>query len=141
MRVHLEITNLTINAANGFCDAAAELSSLRLDNVLSVHVAGGVAVDHVTRDAHAFPVPETDIAWLERLVPQMPSCRTIVIERDGRHQAVEEVADDLRRVQAVVGRPGSLSPLCPLRRPFAWALAPMAAVMSENQRGGWREPL
>ena len=112
--VHLDITNLTINAANAFCDAAAELSTLQLDSVLSVHLAGGIEVDGVMQDAHAFPVPASDIEWIERLVPHMPNCRTIVIERDGRHGAVEEVADDLRRVQeavtAATSAPVRLSP-------------------------------
>jgi uncharacterized protein (UPF0276 family) len=102
--VHLDITNLTINAANGFCNASTELAVLELENVLSVHLAGGGDEDGVLRDMHAFPVPPGDVRWLERLLPDMVNCRSVVIERDVRQHRAEEVAEDLRRVHAAVDR-------------------------------------
>jgi uncharacterized protein (UPF0276 family)/alpha-ketoglutarate-dependent taurine dioxygenase len=101
--IHLDITNLTINHANGFLDARTELSTLDLNEVTSVHLAGGAYADGAMRDMHAFPVSNEDLDWLERLVGRMPNCKTVVIERDGR-QLGFEVAEDLARVHAAVSR-------------------------------------
>lgn len=102
--VLLDITNLTLNERNGFCDAARELAILDLDAVVGIHLAGGAEVDGLSYDAHAFPVPDEDIVWLERLLPDLPNCRSIVIERDGRQEEISELVGDLRRVRAVLRR-------------------------------------
>lgn len=102
--VLLDITNLCLNERNGFCDAAKELDRLGLDAVVGVHLAGGAEVDGLAFDAHAHPVEGNDLAWLERLLPRMPHCRSIVIERDGRRERINEVATDLQQVRAVLQR-------------------------------------
>jgi len=101
-RLLLDISNLLINEANGLCATSAELDILDLDAVTGVHLAGGEEADGITWDAHHSPVPQSDLDWLRTLLPRMPNCRTIIIERDGRLQQGKEVVDDLRRVHAVV---------------------------------------
>ncbi len=72
--------------------------------MVQVHLAGGELVDGVMWDAHSSPVPVTDLEWLERLLPQMPNCTSIIVERDERLQSGDELVDDLRRVHAIVDR-------------------------------------
>jgi uncharacterized protein (UPF0276 family) len=100
----LDISNVLINEANGFCDAAVEFATIDLDAVVQVHLAGGEAVDGLMWDAHSTPVPTTDIEWLERLLPLMPNCGSVIVERDERLQAGAELVEDLRAVRAVVDR-------------------------------------
>lgn len=101
-RLLLDLSNLLINEANGFLDAAIELAGLDLDAVTSVHLAGGVASDGIVWDAHERPVPAADVDWLARILPRLTNCRAVIIERDGRLQDGAELVDDLRRVRAVV---------------------------------------
>ena len=100
--VLLDITNLMLNERNGFCDTARELAVLDLDAVVGIHLAGGAEVDGLSYDAHSFPIPDEDIMWLERLLPDLPNCRSVVIERDGRRDEISEVVADLRRVRAAI---------------------------------------
>jgi uncharacterized protein (UPF0276 family) len=100
--VLLDISNLTLNERNGFCDAENELAILDLNAVVGIHLAGGAEVEGLSYDAHAFPVPDVDIMWLERLLPNLPNCRSVVIERDGRRDEVSEVIADLQRVRAAL---------------------------------------
>jgi len=101
-RLLLDISNLLIDESNGLCNAGQELAMLDLDAVTGVHLAGGEEVDGIVWDAHHAPVPTSDIEWLTRLLPEMPNCRSVIIERDGRLQQGHELIDDLRRVRAVV---------------------------------------
>jgi uncharacterized protein (UPF0276 family) len=102
--VLLDISNVLINEINGFCDAAAEFMALDLDGVVQVHLAGGELVDGLMWDAHSSPVPRGDVEWLERLLPMMPNCTSVVIERDEHLERGQELVDDLRAVHGVVSR-------------------------------------
>jgi uncharacterized protein (UPF0276 family) len=55
-------------------------------------------------DAHSHPVPTTDIEWLERLLPGMVNCSSIIIERDERLQQGDELVRDIKAVVQVVER-------------------------------------
>jgi uncharacterized protein len=101
--VLLDITNLMLCAANGFCDAPAELAVLDLDAVTGVHLAGGDEVDGIHFDAHAFGVSESDLALLAELLPRMPNCHSIIVERDARRGLVSEIQSDLRALHAALG--------------------------------------
>jgi uncharacterized protein (UPF0276 family) len=102
----LDITNLTLTERNGYCDSAKEIAILNLDAGVGVHLAGGTEFAGLAYDAHAFPVPDSDIAWLERILPHLRKCRSVVVERDGRREEVSEVAADLQRVRMAVRRAG-----------------------------------
>ena len=103
-RLLLDISNVLINEVNGFTVAADEFAELELDRVVGVHLAGGELVEGIMWDAHSSPVPASDIEWLERLLPQMPNCTSVVIERDERLADGAELLEDLRQVRAVVDR-------------------------------------
>ena len=100
----LDISNVLINEVNGFGSAADEFATLDLDRVEGVHLAGGELLDGIMWDAHSSPVPLTDIDWLARLLPDMPNCTSVIIERDENLQQGYELVEDLRRVAAVVER-------------------------------------
>lgn len=100
----LDISNVLINEVNGFCVAADEFAALDLDRVEGVHLAGGELLEGIMWDAHSRPVPTTDIEWLERLLPAMPNCRSVIIERDENLQQGHELVEDLRKVRAAVQR-------------------------------------
>ena len=77
--------------------------------VKEVHVAGGVTLceDFLPRpllqDTHSHPVPEAALDLLDyALARQTPS--TIVLERDDRLDAVDEILDDLARLRARLDR-------------------------------------
>ena len=101
--VLLDISNLMLCAANGFCDASSELETLDLDAVIGVHLAGGEQVDGIRFDAHAFGVADADLASLARLMPRMPNCRSVIIERDARRGEIDEIRQDLRALQGALG--------------------------------------
>jgi uncharacterized protein (UPF0276 family) len=100
----LDISNMLINEVNGFCDAAAEFDALDLEAVEQVHLAGGELVEGLMWDAHSSPLPANDVEWLERLLPRMPNCTSVIIERDERLQQGDELVEDLRAVRAAVAR-------------------------------------
>jgi len=101
-RLVLDISNVLINQVNGYTDAADEFGALDLDAVVQVHLAGGELVDGLMWDAHSSPVPGTDLDWLTRLLPAMPNCRSVIVERDERLQLGEELVADLRAVRSIV---------------------------------------
>jgi uncharacterized protein (UPF0276 family) len=113
----LDIENLYLNATNHGFDAHAFLDALPAGLVREIHVAGGKAVREpflhrsLLVDTHSYPVPGEVLALLGRtLARQAPA--TIMLERDGRFDAVDEVLDDLNAIRArVASAAESQSPL------------------------------
>jgi uncharacterized protein len=100
----LDVENLYLNGQNHGFDPYAFLDGLPGNTVKEVHLAGGVTVteDFLSRpllvDSHSHPVPDAALDLLDyALVRQSPG--TIVIERDGRLDAVEEILDDVARTR------------------------------------------
>ena len=104
--VLLDLENVRVNAKNGLVDAELELGELDLRHVGGIHLAGGTDPDEdgPALDAHAWPVRDLVMDWLDRVVPLTPRCRWVVLERDGRMEEAAEVRDDLRRVRQILGR-------------------------------------
>ena len=108
----LDVENLYLNACNHGFDPYAFLDALPAGLVQEMHVAGGVTV-HETflarpflADSHSHPVPEAALDLLDyALARQAPA--TIVLERDDRLDAVDEILDDVARIRARVDRPQS----------------------------------
>jgi uncharacterized protein len=106
-RMLLDVENLYLNAQNHHLDAYAFLDALPAGIVEQVHIAGGVTVcaSFLERpflaDTHDRPVPEGAFDLLDyALSRHAPSA--VVLERDERLEAVEEVVDDLGRIRARV---------------------------------------
>ena len=104
----LDVENLYLNAANLGFDPYAFLDDLPANTVKEVHVAGGVTLldDLLPRplfqDTHSHPVPEAALDLLDyTLKRQAP--QAIVLERDDRLEAVDEILDDVARLRARYG--------------------------------------
>ena len=101
----LDIENLYLNAANHGFDPYAFIDGLSPGLVREVHMAGGIAVhdDSLPRpflaDSHSHPIPDEALDLLDYVLARhAPS--TIVLERDDRFDAVDEI---LRRCCAHPG--------------------------------------
>ena len=105
----LDIENLYLNAANHGFDPHAFIDGLTPGLVREVHMAGGIAVqdDSLPRpflaDSHSHPIPDEALDLLAyALARHAPS--TIVLERDDRFDAVDEILRDVARIRARVNR-------------------------------------
>jgi uncharacterized protein (UPF0276 family) len=103
----LDIENLYLNASNHGFDAHAFLDALPKGLVREIHVAGGKTVREpflrgpLLVDTHSYPVPEEALVLLDHaLMRQAPS--SIVLERDDRLGAEDEIVADLDAIRARV---------------------------------------
>ena len=101
----LDIENLLLNSRNHGFDPYAFLNSLTAGIVKEVHLAGGVTVeDHFLAqpyfiDSHSHPVPDEALDLLEHMLARHTPTN-IIIEREGRLDAISELLDDVARVRA-----------------------------------------
>jgi uncharacterized protein (UPF0276 family) len=100
----LDIENLHLNASNHGFDPHDFLDALPPGLVREVHLAGGIEVDDEAGgrtalvDSHSHPIPDAALDLLDRvLLRQTPA--TIVLERDERLDAVDEILDDVARIR------------------------------------------
>jgi uncharacterized protein (UPF0276 family) len=105
----LDVENLYLNGRNHGFDPRAFLDGLPADAVKEVHVAGGVTLHEdflpqpLFQDTHSHPVPEEALGLLDyALARQAPMA--IVLERDDRLDAVDEILDDVARLRARIDR-------------------------------------
>ena len=108
----LDIENVYLNATNHGFDPYAFLDALRPGLVKEVHMAGGVTIRDklfakpILADSHSHPVPEEALDLLEyALARHAPS--VIILERDDRLDACDEILDDIVRIRARVADAGS----------------------------------
>ncbi len=103
--VLLDVANLYLNSRNHGFDPHAFLDALAEGLVREVHVAGGATIraSFLERpffvDSHSHPVHDEVLDLLDYvLVRHAPA--TIVVERDERLDAVDEVLTDVTRIRA-----------------------------------------
>jgi uncharacterized protein len=103
----LDIENLHLNSRNHDFDPYEFIDALPAGIVKEVHVAGGMTVDHeslprrLLADSHSHPVPDAVLDLLEyALAGHAPSA--IILERDDRLDAVDEIIDDVARIRSRV---------------------------------------
>jgi uncharacterized protein (UPF0276 family) len=101
----LDVENLYVNGQNYDFDPYAFLDALPAGTVKEVHVAGGAILreDFLPRpfvaDSHSHPVPEAALDLLDHaLARHAPT--SIVLERDDRFDATEEILDDVALIRA-----------------------------------------
>jgi hypothetical protein len=101
----LDVENLHLNGHNHGVDPYAFIDAVPVGMVREVHVAGGETVRDNWRhgeflsDSHNRPIPEETLDLLvHTLARHAPAA--IVLERDDRIEAVDEILDDLARVRA-----------------------------------------
>ena len=106
-RLLLDIENVYLNATNHAFDPNAFIDALRPGLVEEVHMAGGVTIRDqslakpLLADSHSHPVPDAALDLLEyALARQAPS--VIILERDDRLDAGDEILNDIARIRARV---------------------------------------
>jgi uncharacterized protein (UPF0276 family) len=105
----LDVENLWLNAQNHGFDADEFLEALPTSIVTEVHVGGGIAIREdcsprpFLADTHSHPVPVGALDLLENLLARHAP-EVIVLERDKRLDAVDEILDDVARIRARLGR-------------------------------------
>jgi uncharacterized protein (UPF0276 family) len=105
----LDIENLHLNSRNHGFDPHEFLDALPDGLVQEVHVAGGATIreDVLQRpffaDTHSHPVPDAVLDLLDYVVARH-SPAAIVLERDDRLDAVDEILDDLARIRSRIAR-------------------------------------
>jgi uncharacterized protein (UPF0276 family) len=109
----LDIENLYLNSRNHGFDPYDFLDALPPDLVSEIHMAGGVTVDEefldrpFLADSHSHPMPDETLDLLRHaLRRQSPSA--IILERDDRLDAVDEILDDVLRLRACVAEAHSV---------------------------------
>lgn len=105
----LDVENLYLNATNHGFDAVAFLDELSVGLVREIHMAGGIVL-HDSRlqrpflaDSHSHPMPPETLDLLEHALARHAPA-TIVLERDDRLEASDEILDDVERIRACVDR-------------------------------------
>jgi uncharacterized protein (UPF0276 family) len=102
--VLLDVENLYVNGQNHGSDPHAFLDALPAGIVKEVHLAGGVTLREAVlpqpfyADSHSHPVPEAALDLLDdALARQAPA--TIVLERDDRLEASDEILADIANIR------------------------------------------
>jgi uncharacterized protein (UPF0276 family) len=103
----LDVENVYLNAANHGFDPYAFLDALHPGLVKEVHMAGGITIRDealakpLLADSHSHPVPDEALDLLEyALARHAPS--VIILERDDRLEAGDEILRDVARIRACV---------------------------------------
>jgi uncharacterized protein len=106
----LDVENLYLNSRNHSFNPGDFLDALPTGLVKEVHVAGGVMVSKdfldgpYLTDSHSHPVPDDALDLLERAL-QRHTPATIILERDDRLDATDEILSDVARIRArIAGR-------------------------------------
>ncbi|MFG3349358.1 DUF692 family multinuclear iron-containing protein [Streptomyces sp. NPDC048018] len=101
VRLLIDVANLHTNHVNRGEDPADALSSLPVEAIAYVHVAGGLERDGVWHDTHAHPVPRPVLDILADLAARV-SPPGVLLERDDRFPAPQELAAELSTIRATV---------------------------------------
>jgi uncharacterized protein (UPF0276 family) len=105
----LDVENLHVNQQNHGCDPHAFLAALPVGSVKELHLAGGVTLQEDVlpqpffADSHSHPVPPAALDLLDQvLARQAPD--SIVLERDDRLEAGDEILADIARIRDRIAR-------------------------------------
>jgi uncharacterized protein (UPF0276 family) len=103
----LDVENLHLNACNHGFDPHAFLDGLSAGLVKEVHMAGGITVHDESlqraflADSHSHPMPDETLDLLDHALARHTPA-TIVLERDDRLDATDEILADIARIRAQV---------------------------------------
>jgi uncharacterized protein (UPF0276 family) len=104
----LDIENLYLNACNHGFDPYGFADELSLGLVREMHMAGGTTVRDPDlpapffADSHSHPLPAQTLDLLDHVLERHAPA-TIILERDDRLDATDEIIDDVARIRASVG--------------------------------------
>lgn len=151
--INLDLHNAWTMAENLGFDVDDFVGRLPLDQVVAIHVSGGTRSDPgwlpggrtVRLDSHDGAVPDEVFALLARVAPRCPQLLGVTLERlegtigaaGGDDDDVPRLAQELRTIRDIVGRPQMAQTTAPPHRPLfatdedvddgAWARAFLAA--------------
>jgi uncharacterized protein (UPF0276 family) len=103
----LDVENLYLNSVNHGLDPHAFLAELSPGLVREVHMAGGTAVHDASlpapflADSHSHPIPDAALDLLDHALARHAPA-TIVLERDDRLDATDEILADVERISTRV---------------------------------------
>jgi uncharacterized protein (UPF0276 family) len=103
----LDVENLYVNSRNHQFDAHRFLDALSPGLVQEIHMAGGIAVRDahsgasILADSHSHPVGEETLALLDYALERHHP-KSIVVERDDRLEAGDEILADVARIRALL---------------------------------------
>ena len=97
----LDVTNLYINSRNHGFDPRAWLRELDPRRIVQLHVVGYSVRDGRWQDSHAEPIQD-DLRELVHDVLAYAPVRSIIIERDANFPPVEELAEELRKLEVAL---------------------------------------
>ena len=106
----LDIANLHANAGNHRFDAYEFLDALPAAIVKQVHIAGGIFIEGdfpvqpLLADSHSHPVPEAAFELLDYALARCAPA-SVILERDERLDATDEILDDVARIRAHLACP------------------------------------
>ena len=106
----LDIANLHANAGNHRFDAYEFLDALPAAIVKQVHIAGGIVIEGdfpvqpLLADSHSHPVPEAAFELLDYALARCAPA-SVILERDERLDATDEILDDVARIRAHLACP------------------------------------
>ncbi|HMA70835.1 MAG TPA: DUF692 domain-containing protein [Xanthobacteraceae bacterium] len=109
----LDVENLYLNATNHSFDPYGFLDELSPGLVREVHMAGGIAVPDAglsqpfMADSHSHPIPPETLDLLDRVLARHAPA-TIILERDDRLDAADEILDDVARIRTRISRGSSV---------------------------------
>jgi uncharacterized protein len=100
----LDVENVYLNSHNHRFDPRTFLDDLSSGLVREVHMAGGIPVRDarlgrpILADSHSHPVPDEALELLDHALARHRP-QTIIVERDDRLDAVDEILDDVARIR------------------------------------------
>ena len=104
----LDLHNLYANAINFKFDALEFLDTIPLDQVKSIHLAGGRWVEAFDEkrllDDHLHDVPDPVYDLLTEIGARTSQPLTVILERDGKFPAIEILLDQLDRARAALAK-------------------------------------
>jgi uncharacterized protein (UPF0276 family) len=95
-----DVTNLYVNSRNHGYDPIAWLDALEARNVVQLHVVGYTRRGGRWHDSHAEPI-QRELFDLTREVLDRADVQGVIVERDENIPAPEELAAELRELEAV----------------------------------------
>ncbi|MGW5423024.1 DUF692 domain-containing protein [Streptomyces sp. NPDC003943] len=101
VRLLIDVANLHTNHVNRGEDPAEALSSLPVEAIAYVHVAGGLERDGVWHDTHAHPVSRPVLDILADLASRV-SPPGVLLERDDHFPEPRELAAELTAIRTTV---------------------------------------
>lgn len=99
----LDVTNLYINARNHRFDARRWLRELNASRIVQLHIVGYAQHDGAWQDQHDAAVQDDLLELARDVVAHAPGVRAIIVERDDNFPSPEEMAAELRRLEAALG--------------------------------------